>query len=497
MKNNTVNAKRNYLYNVLCELVTTLIPLITTPYVTRMLDRDGMGSYNYVMTIASYFVLFAGFGIKAYGNRCIAASRDDKNARNRTFSSIFYLQLCLSLFVGALYACYVTAFGGEYRILFAVFGINLLSAAMDVTWLYYGMERFAPIALFTVGIKLGAAVCTFLFVRGHDDLWIYALIASLGVILVQVLLWGGVFSFVRFVRVPPAEIKKHFLPCAALLLPLLAPTLYRSMDKLMLEGITGKNAVGLYGAVEQLQTCMLGFITSLGVVMLPRVSHLLARGNERDARAAVGKSMQFSVFLGCAFSFGIAAVSDIFVPYYYGSSFAESAVSTALLAPTILFISFAEVIRSQYIIPHKRDRIFVVSVCSGAIVNLLCNAVCIPLFYKNTEIFMLSADAAGTLGAIPGTLLAELTVLLVQYLFLRKELPFAAYLRECAVFVCAGVCMLLAVRGCRALLLSLGIVSPLGLLCATVALGGLVYLSICGGWYALFRRDALKELLGK
>ena len=93
----TINAKRNYLYNVISELVATLIPLITTPYVTRVLDKDGMGAYGYVMTVAAYFVLFAGFGIKAYGNRCIAAARDDKAARDRTFSSIFYLQLSLSL----------------------------------------------------------------------------------------------------------------------------------------------------------------------------------------------------------------------------------------------------------------------------------------------------------------------------------------------------------------------------------------------------------------
>lgn len=493
----TVNAKRNYLYNVLCELVTTLIPLITTPYVTRVLDRDGMGAYGYVMTVASYFVLFAGFGIKAYGNRCIAACRDDDDARNRTFSSIFYLQLSLSLFVGVLYFAYAAVFGGEYRILYAVFGLNLLSTAVDVTWLYYGMERFAPIALFTVLSRVGAAVCTFLFVQGHGDLWIYALIASLGVISVQILLWGGVFSFVRFVRVEPTEIKNHLLPCAALLLPLLAPTLYRSMDKLMLEGFAGKNAVGLYGAAEQLQTCMLGFITSLGVVMLPRVSHMLAGGNERDATATVGKTMQFSVFLGCAFSFGIAAVSDIFVPYYYGESFAEAAVSTSLLAPTILFISFAEVIRSQYIIPHKRDKIFVVSVCSGALVNLICNALCIPLFYKNAAAIGLSADAGGTLGAIPGTLLAEATVLLVQYVYLRRELPFGRYLRDCAIFMCAGVCMLLSVRLCKAFLLGIGVSSSLVLLLATVAAGGVVYLAICGAWYLRFRRDTLRELMGK
>lgn len=492
-----INAKRNYLYNVISELITTLIPLITTPYVTRILDRDGMGAYGYAMTVAAYFVLFAGFGIKVYGNRCIAAVRDDPDAKNRTFSSIFYLQLGLSLIVSILYFGYAALFGGEYRVLFAVFGINLLSTAIDVTWLYYGLERFAPIALFTVLAKIGTAVCMFAFVKDHDDLWIYALIASLGVILVQLLLWGRVLSFVRFVRVPFSDIKKHLLPCAALLLPLLAPTLYRSMDKLMLEYVVNENAVGLYSTAEQLQTCMLGFITSLGVVMLPRVSHMLAGGNERDATATIDKTMQFSVFLGCAFSFGIAAVSDIFVPYYYGQSFAESADSTALLAPTILFIAFAEIIRSQYIIPHKRDRIFVSSVCTGALVNLACNAVCISLFYRNADALGLSADAAGTLGAIPGTLLAELSVILVQYLYLRKELPFGKYLRDCAIFVFAGMLMLLAVRGCKMLLLSLGVGSPLLILLATVAVGGIVYLAICLGWYLCFRRDTLKELLTK
>lgn len=494
----TVNTKKNYLYNVICELVTTLIPLITTPYVTRILGRGGMGSYQYVLTIASYFVLFANFGVKAYGNRCIAQAKDDPDARNRVFSGIFSQQLMLSSVMGLLYAVYAMALGGEYRVIFAVFGINMLSALLEITWLYWGMEDFRTVALCTITVKVAVAAGIFLLVRQEQDLWIYALLCSLGVLAVQLYLWCGVRRFVRFVRVPFSEIKGHFLPCLALLLPMLSPTLFRSMDKLMLESMSGADAVGLYGAAEQLQTCMLGFITGLGTVMLPRISHLLAQGREEDAHACIGDSMQFEVFIGSVFTFGIAAASSVFVPYYYGEAFSEAAILTAVLSPTILMIAVADVIRAQYIIPHKRDRIFVISVIVGAALNLISNAVCIPWFADMHETLGMTADAAAALGSLPGTLLAELSVIVVQYLWLRRALPYGSYIKTCAVFPIAGLLMFFAARGMKVLCMDvLSLSSPLIVLAAEVAVGAVVYLGITGGWYYLFRRETLKKLFNK
>ena len=496
--NPSVNTKKNYLYNVICELVTTLIPLITTPYVTRILGRGGMGSYQYVLTVASYFVLFANFGVKAYGNRCIAQAKDDCDARNRIFSGIFSQQLMLSAVVSLLYLGYAAAFGGEYRVIFAVFGINMLSAMLEITWLYWGMEDFRPVALWTIAVKVAVAVGIFVLVRDAGDLWIYALLCSLGVLAVQLYLWCGVHRYVRFVRVPFSEIKCHFLPCLALLLPMLSPTLFRSMDKLMLESMTGAEAVGLYGAAEQLQTCMLGFITGLGTVMLPRVSHLLAQGREEDAHACIGDSMQFEAFIGSIFTFGIAAASSVFVPYYYGEAFSEAAILTAVLSPTILMIAIADVIRAQYIIPHKRDRIYIISVIVGAALNLTCNAVCIPWFAQMHEALGMTADAAGALGSLPGTLLAELSVIVVQYLYLRRVLPYRSYVKACAVFPIAGLFMFFAARGIKVLCTDvLSVTSPLLLLAAEVAVGAVVYLGITGGWYFVFRRETLKKLIGK
>ena len=492
------NTKKNYLYNVICELVTTLIPFLTMPYVTRVLGRGGMGSYQYVLTVASYFVLFANFGVKAYGNRCIAQAKDDPDARNRVFSGIFSQQLMLSSVVSLLYLGYSASFGGEYRVIFAVFGINMVSAMLEITWLYWGMENFRPVALCTITVKILDAAGIFLFVREEKDLWIYALLCSLGVLAIQLYLWCGVHRYVKFVRVPLSEIKKHFLPCLALLIPMLAPTLFRSMDKLMLESMAGAESVGLYGAAEQLQTCMLGFITGLGTVMLPRVSHLLAQGREEDAHAYIGDSMQFEAFIGSIFTFGIAAVSGVFVPYFYGEAFSEAAILTAVLSPTVLMIAVADVIRAQYIIPHKRDRIFVISVVVGAAVNLVCNAVCIPWFETLHETLGMSAAASASLGALPGTLAAELSVIVVQYFYLRRELPYKTYFRTCVIFPIAGLIMFFAARGVKLLCTDvLSITSPILLLAAEIAVGGAVYLGITGGWYYLFRRETLKKLFRK
>ena len=496
--NPTTNTKKNYLYNVLCELITTLIPLITTPYVTRMLGKSGMGAYQYVLTIATYFGLFANCGIKAYGNRCIAQAKDDSEKRSRVFSGILFQQMLLSFTVLAVYVLYTVLLGAEYRALFAVFIINLISAMLDVTWLFWGMEQFRAVALSTIVSRVAVAVGIFALVGGENDLQTYAILCSLGVIAVQAYLWTRVHRLVHIVRVPIKEIRCHLLPCLTLLIPTLAPTLFRTMDKLMLESVSGADAVGLYGAAEQLQTCMLGFITGLGVVMLPRISHLLSQGKEDDANGYIGKSMQFSVFIGCAFAFGIAAISDVFVPLYYGSAFAEAASLTVVLSPTIIMFSWAEVIRTQYIIPRKRDRIFVISILCGTAVNLVINAVCIPLFAGMHTILSITPETSAALGALPGTLLAELSVILVQYLYLRRELPFASYLRQILIFPAAGILMTVSVRlgtgAAKAYLPSLG-AHPISLLAVQVILGAAVYLLVIGVFYARFRRDMLRALL--
>jgi O-antigen/teichoic acid export membrane protein len=243
---------------------------------------------------------------------------------------------------------------------------------------------------------------------------------------------------------------------------------------------------------------MLGFITGLGTVMLPRVSHLLAQGREEDAHAYIGDSMQFEAFIGSIFTFGIAAASSVFVPYYYGEAFSEAAILTTVLSPTILMIAIADVVRAQYIIPHKRDRIFVISVIVGAALNLLCNAVCIPWFADIHETLGMTADAAAALGSLPGTLAAELSVIVVQYLYLRRELPYKTYFRTCAIFPIAGLLMFFSARGVKLLCTELlSITSPLLLLAAEVAVGAVVYLGITGGWYYRFRRETLKKLIRK
>ena len=169
---------------------------------------------------------------------------------------------------------------------------------------------------------------------------------------------------------------------------------------------------------------------------------------------------------------------------------------TTVLSPTILMIAIADVVRAQYIIPHKRDRIFVISVIVGAVLNLLGNTVCIPWFSSMHETLGMTADAAAALGSLPGTLAAELSVIVVQYLYLRRELPYRSYLRTCAIFPIAGVLMFCSARGVKLLCTEvLSVTSPLILLAAEIAVGAVVYLGITGGWYAAFRRETLKKLL--
>ena len=468
--------RKNYFWQVVCEFLTTMVSFVTMPHVTRVLGTDGMGAYTYVLTVSSYFVLLANCGIRVLGSRRIAEVRDDPDARDRVFSGIFSMQLVLSLFAGILFFVFCVFFAGENRALFAVFGISLVSAMLEITWFYHGNERFFPDAAAVSVSKILFAAAVFLFVRDHDDLLLYALLFCASSITVQAVLWAGLYKKVRFVRVPFSEWREYFRPGIALIVPLIVPTVFRTLDKLMLRGFSGDDAVGLYGAAEMLYTSLLGFIIRFGDVMLPRMSHMLANGERRGAEENLSSSLRFSAFLGCAFAFGIASCADVFVPYYFGDAFSGASLTTSLFALGIVLFSFSETVRAQYVIPHKKDRLLVLSAAAGAGTDLVLNAVLIPLFGKNADALGLSREAACALGAIPGTMLAETVLALFLCVSLRRELSAKTLLLPYLRFFLTGAGMLVLVRTVRFALISAGISHPLILLAAMITSGAAFYL---------------------
>jgi len=433
-----MSTRKNAAYNVAYRMFSVLLPLVTAPYLSRTVGTDGVGLYSLAWSVSYIFCLIGMLGLNDYGVRAVAKVRDNRAELDRTFSEIWQMQLMVAGATLLAWFGYVFFVAGEEKIIALHLTWMSVSCLCSFDWCLMGLDLFKPIALRNTFVKLAAAACVFLFVRRKEDLWIYGMVWSLATLLGNLSCAMTLRGRVRYRPVPIRDSLKHLGPCAVLFISVMAVNIYRTMDKVMVSEIAGVAENGLYENAEKIIYCLSGFISAIGTVMMPKVSHMVKNGETERIRRHIDKSMNLVICMVSAMAFGVAAVADRFAPLFYGEAFARSGTLMAPLAFTLIMIGFANVIRTQVVLPQGRDTIFVKSVCCGAVVNLIVNALLIP--------------GMKSMGAVVGTLLAELTVPVVQYVILRKELPYRRYLAYVGIYAAIGCVMWLAVRGVGRLL---------------------------------------------
>ena len=427
-----MSTKKNAAYNVAYRMFSVLLPLVTAPYLSRTVGTDGVGLYSEAWAMSEIFCLIGMLGLADYGVRTIAQARDSREELDRTFSGIWQMQLMVAGAALLLWLGYVFFAAGEEKTIALHLTMMSVSCLCSFDWCLMGLDQFRPIALRNTAVKLAAAACVFLFVKSRDDLWIYAFTWSLATLLGNLSCAATLRGKVSYRRVPLRESLRHLRPCAVLFISVMAVSIYRKMDKVMVYSIAGKDQNGLYENAEKIIYCLSGFISAIGTVMMPKVANMQKKGETERIARHIDRSMELILCMVSAMAFGVAAVADRFAPLFYGEDFRYSGTLMIPLAFTLIMIGFANVIRTQVVLPQKRDHIFVKSVCCGAAVNLAANLCLIP--------------SMKSMGAVVGTLLAELTVPLVQYILLRKELPYRKYIGYAGVYAVIGGIMLGCVR---------------------------------------------------
>lgn len=449
------NIKINLIYNSLYQILTMVIPLITTPYVSRVLGSNGIGRYSYAYAIACYFVMFAMLGVNNYGNRTIATVNEDKAKMSKYFWSIYAFQLIISIFVIIFYIMYVVLWGDDKTIGWIML-IYVISAVLDINWFFFGIEQFKITVIRNSLVKLLSVICIFIFVKTKNDVYTYAFVSVIGVLLSQIILWIMLKKYIRFTRITFKDIIPHIKPNLVLFIPVIAISFYNSMDKIMLGIMSTKTEVGYYGSCEKIIQIPIALITALGTVMLPRISNMLANKREKKTLQYLKKSLILTMFIAAPMSFGIMAVAKEFVPVFYGAGFSKCINIFQFLMPSCLFIAFANVIRTQFLIPHQRNKVYIVSVLAGAITNLLINLLLIPIFKS--------------IGAAIGTLCAELIVCIVQCFYIRKEINTIKYFVYSLPSILMSIIMYIVLR-----LINLSELSNLSVLFVKIVIGTSIY----------------------
>ena len=260
----------------------------------------------------------------------------------------------------------------------------------------------------------------------------YGLILSLSFILSQLAIWPFVKRYTHFVKPTRREIVAHIKPNLTLFVPVIAVSLYKYMDKIMLGAMANLTEVGYYENTEKIIDIPVALVTSLGTVMLPKMSNLVANKQQKEGERYTYYSVLLAVFLSSSLGFGIMAISREFVPWFFGAGFDACITLFAILAPSTVFMAIANVMRTQYLIPTHEDRIYIVSVFLGAVTNIILNSLLIPILQSA--------------GAAIGTLVAEAAVCVYQFVRIKKETDFAKPIVRSIPFIVSGVVMWIVIR---------------------------------------------------
>lgn len=338
-----MSVKKNFIYNIFYQILVIIIPLITTPYIARVIGAEGVGIQSYTYSIANYFVLFAMLGVNNHGNRSIAMVRDDKEKLSKTFWSIYSLQAIMAIVMIVIYIGYTMSFVMENKIIACIQLIYIISALLDINWFFFGMEQFKITVTRNTIIKLLTMLSIFIFVKDKNDLYLYSLILALGILLSQSILWLYIKKYISFVKVKKEDIIKQIKPNLILFIPVIAISLYKIMDKIMLGSMSNMVQVGFYENSEKIINIPLGIITALGTVMLPKMSNLQAKGLEEESKKYIDLSIQFAMLLAIGSAFGLIGVGPKLIPIFLGSEFISCISIVSLLSVTILFLAWANV----------------------------------------------------------------------------------------------------------------------------------------------------------
>ena len=400
---------KNYIFNLLYQVISLALPLITTPYLSRILGADGIGQYSFAQSIVSYFALAAALGTTLYGQRQIARVNSDPEERSRLFWEIFLFRVVGVTTAALIYCFTILPIYSEHALLYVVAAIEILAVAFDVTWFYQGMEDFRPIAICTAVGRLLAMVAIFVFVKDKNDLIVYVICYCVSILLGNVTAWKDLRRYLVKTRLKGLRIRKHFMPAVSLFSSQFAIQIYTVLDKTMIGLITRSDFEnGYYEQSQKLIKVLIALVTSLGVVVASRVTVLWKEEKKKDVYDLIYGSFRFVFALGMPMAVGCMLVLSRFVPIFYGTGFEPVIPIISILVFMFPVLGCSNVIGIQLLVPTGREKKLTASVIVGACVNVVLNAFLIYFF--------------AAMGAAIASVIAEIAVTSVQFWFVRKEI---------------------------------------------------------------------------
>lgn len=426
------SAKKNFIFQIIYQVVILVLPLIVSPYLTRTMGSTALGTYTYTYSIAYYFVVFAMLGINKHGQRIIAQRRNDFQKLRTTFWSLYFIHSVASIFSLLLYFLFVIVICSSDVGIALIQGIYVFSAALDITWLFYGLEKFKVVSIRNAIIKVIESLCIFIFVKSPSDLWIYTIIMCVSVCIGQFVMIPQAFAAIPFARFTKTDLLEHIKPLLTLFVAVVAATLYTVFDKTLLGILSTTEDVAFYEYSDKIVKIPRTFTTVIGTVLFPKACMYAASDDRQSMKTTMDYCLIVTYFIGFASFFGLISVADLFAVAYYGDEFAVCGSVITRMTPLILIIGIGESVRSCYIYPMKKDAAMVKILTANAVINLVLSSLLIP--------------RVGIYGAVIGTIAAELCGLMCEMWICRKYISFKSLVVQGLPFAVIGLVMFIIIR---------------------------------------------------
>ena len=396
------SVKYNFIMNFILTASRFIFPLITFPYISRVLGVDANGRLGFAASVADYFLLVASLGIPTYGIRACASVRDDPEKLSKTVQEIFIINEATTILVILVYMLSV-AFVPQFRneaALFYIHAADIALNAIGVAWFYQAIEQYDYITMRTIACKVIGILLMFLLVHQKSDYVIYAAITVFTTSAANIINFLRLRKYVSFRKFKDYDFRQHMKPIMILFAQTLASAIYGCLDSVMLGFMRGNVEVGLYTIAAKLKMVLLALVTSLTSVLLPRMSYYVKNDDSENFDRMVVIALNFTTMMSIPLGVYFTLYSAPILGFIAGEEYLPAALTMALITLALIPIGITRVLGVQVLTAKGQEEKVLRSVIIGAIADFLLNLAWIPNY--------------GAAGAAFATLITEIIVLIVQ-----------------------------------------------------------------------------------
>lgn len=421
---------KNFIFNFFSQLLSIIIPLITAPYLSRVLGPDNIGIESYINAVSQIFYTIGMLGLTNYATREIAYVRDCKAERSKVFWEMTLDRVVVFSLTLVFFG--IVGYNSPYRSFFIIQSVWLFAMFFDVSWFFIGMELFELTVFRNFVVRMLTIISIFALIKDTDDFGLYIVLCAVSQLVGTVCIFPQLSKYINRVEFEKLNLWKHFIPSIKIFLPQFASVLYLQVDKVMLEAICNDTKqIAYYGQAEKIVKAPIALITAVSSVMMPRIANEFAKNNVDVIKKYLDFTLQGLMFMAWPVTFGMAAVAEKMIPWYLGPGYEPAAYAMMILSPIIIAIAASSLSANQYFLATNQTRIMTISYSVSACLNLFFNAFLIPKF--------------GFVGAAIGTIIAEYTVFIMQYHVMNKQIKVIHTMISCLKYAIYSAIMFVIV----------------------------------------------------